>query len=218
MRTEASRSPVTAKLISATRPPPGFRMTTPADKCLTGAMRIDLSVDGHPVTVRDLEPADEQAVLAVFAASDDWFVAATGQPSAPGDVQSAYYSLPEGHEFEDKVLLVIEADRNVVGFVDALRRYPHTASAGVGTFLIHPEFRRLGIGRAVAHALFATAAEQDVAQISAHVVEGWTPGHRFLAALGAAFSEPAVPGDPGNRNLGPNEGSKKVIPATIVIG
>ena len=41
-------------------------------------MRIDLSVDGHPVVVRDLEPADEQAVLAVFAASDDWFVAATG--------------------------------------------------------------------------------------------------------------------------------------------
>ena len=187
-------------------------------KCLTDAMRIDLSVDGHPVVVRDLEPADEQAVLAVFTASDDWFLAATGQPSAPGDVQSAYYSLPEGHEFDDKVLLVIEANREVVGFIDALRRYPHTASVGIGTFLIRPEFRRLGIGRAVAQALSDAAVDQDFAQISTHVVEGWTPGRRFLAALGATFSKPAVPGGSGNRNVGPEEGTKKVIPATIVIG
>ena len=181
-------------------------------------MRIDLSVDGHPVVVRDLEPADEQAVLAVFTASDDWFLAATGQPSAPGDVQSAYYSLPEGYEFDDKVLLVIEADREVVGFIDALRRYPHTASIGVGTFLIRPEFRRLGIGRAVVQALSAAAVEQDIVQISTHVVEGWTPGRRFLAALGATFSKPAVPGGAGNRNVGPEEGTKKVIPATLAIG
>jgi GNAT superfamily N-acetyltransferase len=187
-------------------------------KCLTDAMRIDLSVDGHPVAVRDLEPTDEQAVLAVFNASDDWFLAATGQPSAPGDVQSAYYSLPEGYEFDDKVLLVIEAGREIVGFIDALRRYPYTASVGIGTFLIRPEFRRLGIGRAVAQALSTAAVEQDFVQISTHVVEGWTPGRRFLAALGATFSKPAVPGGAGNRNVGPEEGTKKVIPATIVIG
>ena len=176
-------------------------------------MRIDLSVDGHPVAVRDLEPADEQAVLAVFTASDDWFLAATGQPSAPGDVQSAYYSLPEGYEFDDKVLLVIEADREVVGFIDALRRYPHTASIGVGTF---PS--RRNSGRAVVQALSAAAVEQDIVQISTHVVEGWTPGRRFLAALGATFSKPAVPGGAGNRNVGPEEGTKKVIPATLAIG
>lgn len=193
-------------------------MTAPCAKCLTDAMRIDLSVDGHPVVVRDLEPADEQAVLAVFAASDDWFVAATGQPSAPGDVQSAYYSLPEGYEFDDKVLLVIEADREIVGFVDALRRYPHTASVGIGTFLIRPEFRRLGIGRTVAQALSDAAVEQDFVQVSTHVVEDWTPGRKFLATLGATFSKPAVPGGIGNRNVGPDEGSKKVIPATFMIG
>ncbi|MBS2539543.1 GNAT family N-acetyltransferase [Catenulispora sp. NF23] len=181
-------------------------------------MRIDLFVDGHPVVIRDLEPADEPAVLAVFAASDDWFLAATGQPSAPGDVQSAYYSLPEGYDFEDKVLLVIEAAREVVGFVDALRQYPHIASVGIGTFLIRPEYRRLGIGRAVAAALSAAAVEQDIVQISTHVVEGWVPGRKFLATLGATFSPPAVPGGAGNRTVGPHESARKVIPATIAIG
>jgi GNAT superfamily N-acetyltransferase len=180
-------------------------------------MRIDLIVDGHPVVVRDLLPADEPAVLAVFTASEDWFLAATGQPSAPGDVQSAYYSLPEGYDFDDKVLLVIEADREVVGFVDALRQYPHTASVGIGMFLIRPEFRRLGIGRAVAEALSAAALDQDFVQVTTHVVEGWTPGRKFLAALGATFSRPAVPRGQGNRDSGPGEAARKVIPAIIAI-
>jgi len=166
----------------------------------------DLAV-GHTRSITVELPDDRHTEAQVFLVR-----------SAPGDVQSAYYSLPEGYEFDDKVLLVIEADREVVGFIDALRRYPHTASIGVGTFLIRPEFRRLGIGRAVVQALSAAAVEQDIVQISTHVVEGWTPGRRFLAALGATFSKPAVPGGAGNRNVGPEEGTKKVIPATLAIG
>src|SRR5262249_51306930 len=156
--------------------------------------------------VRDLDPADEEGVLAVFTASEDWFLAATGQPSAPGDVQSSFYSLPEGSDFDDKVLLVIETGGEVVGFVDAVRRTPHIAAVSVGTFLIHPEYRRHGIGRAVAHALFAAASDIDFAQVNTHVVEGWTPGRRFLAALGFSFSAPRRPSGAVNRNVGPGEG------------
>src|SRR5258707_1120111 len=81
----------------------------------TDALRLDigplnLRVGTVAVTVRDLEPEDEDAVLDVYTASEDWFVAETGQPSAPGDVQSSYYALPEGSDVDDKVLLVIEAD------------------------------------------------------------------------------------------------------------
>ena len=90
------------------------------------------------VRVRDLEPDDEDAVLDVFAAAEDWFVAETGQPSAPGDVQSSFYALPEGARLEDKVLLVIEADGEVVGYVDAVLRYPSSTSIGIGTFLVRP--------------------------------------------------------------------------------
>jgi len=179
-------------------------------------MRIEIPIDGHTVVVRDLDPADEDGVLAVFTASEDWFVAATGQPSGPGDLQSSYYSLPPGSDFDDKVLLVIEADGAIVGFIDAVRRYPHIASIGVGAFLIRPEFRRHGIGRAVAEALFAAAVAVDFAQISTHVAEGWVPGRKFLAALGASFSAPRPPGG-GNRNLGPDE-DHAVLPAIIAIG
>ncbi|GAA2048857.1 hypothetical protein GCM10009839_63200 [Catenulispora yoronensis] len=177
-------------------------------------MRIELAVDGHPVTVRDLEPADEDGVLALFIACEDWFVAATGQPSAPGDVQSAFYSLPEGSDLDDKVLLVIETRGRVVGFVDAVRRCPHIAAVSVGTFLIDPDYRRLGIGRAAAQALFSAASDADFAQVNAHVVDGWSPGRRFLAALGFSFSAPRRPTTAINRNLAPGE-DRAVVPALI---
>jgi GNAT superfamily N-acetyltransferase len=180
-------------------------------------MRIELAVDGHPVIVRNLEPADEDGVLSVFTACEDWFVAETGQPSAPGDVQSSFYAVPKGADFDDKVLLVVEAGGEIIGFVDAVRRYPHTAAVAVGAFLIHPDFRRLGIGRTVAEALFAAATEADFVQVNTHVTEGWEPGRRFLAALGFTFSAPRPPAETVDRNVGPGE-NRLVLPAQITIG
>ncbi|NUR59756.1 MAG: GNAT family N-acetyltransferase [Catenulispora sp.] len=180
-------------------------------------MRIELTVDGHPVIVRNLEPADEDGVLGVFAACEDWFVAETGQPSAPGDVQSSFYAVPKGADFDDKVLLVVEAGAEIVGFVDAVRRYPHIAAVSIGAFLIHPDFRRLGIGRAVAEALFTAAADADFAQVNTHVTQGWEPGRKFLAALGFGFSAPRPPAETVDRNTGPGE-DRLVIPAQIAIG
>jgi GNAT superfamily N-acetyltransferase len=173
-------------------------------------MDMTLQIGPAAVAVRDLEPADEAAVLDVFTAAEDWFVAETGQPSAPGDVQSSFYSLPEGAALDDKVLLVIEADGEVVGYIDAVLHYPHPTSIRIGTFLIRPEARRRGIGRAVAEALSAAAGKDGFAQISTHVAPGWGPGRQFLAALGYEFSDPRLPG-PANRRPGPYAGP--VIPA-----
>lgn len=179
-------------------------------------MRIDFRVGKAAISVRDLDPEDEDAVLDVFTACEDWFVAETGRPSVPADVQSALYALPAGSDVDDKVLLVIEADGAVVGFIDAVLRDPHIASIGIGTFVIRPEFRRRGIGGAVARALFDAAAEADFAQISTQVAEGWAPGRRFLAAVGFTISGPRLPSGNARRNPGPCPGL--VIPALIAIG
>lgn len=178
-------------------------------------MRFDLRVGNARVLVRDLEPEDEEGVLEVFAASEDWFSAESGQPSAPGDVQSSFYAIPEGNTFDDKVLLVIDADGAIVGFIDAVLRYPREASIGVGAFLIRPEFRRRGIGGAVVRVLLAAAAEAGYAQISSHVPPGWEVGYNFLAAADFTFAEPRAPRGNTNRNPGPYTGP--VIPALITL-
>ena len=216
---KASRSPGTAKPISATPVTAATRVPRTGAECLTGAMRIDLSVDGHPVVVRDLEPADEQAVLAVFTASDDWFLAATGQPSAPGDVQSAYYSLPEGYEFDDKVLLVIEAGREIVGLH---RRAAPLPAHRLGRHRHVPDPPGVPAARDRARGGPGTVAR-------AAVEAGLRPDqHARRRGLDAG---PQVPGR-ARRGLLPagrtrrrrepqrrsgEEGAKKVIPATIVI-
>ncbi|MFI1717050.1 GNAT family N-acetyltransferase [Streptomyces litmocidini] len=168
------------------------------------AMLLDLEVDGRALRVRDLEPDDEPDVLGLFEACEDWFGHAFGQPAMPGDVQSLYYDLPEGAEFEDKVILVIEAEGRIIGLVDAVREYPERGACSVGSFLIHPEYRRYGLGRTVASALIGALVADGCTEVIASVAEGWRPGLKFLDALGFASEAPREAA-PAHRNPGPGE-------------
>ncbi|MYU51650.1 MULTISPECIES: GNAT family N-acetyltransferase [Streptomyces] len=175
-------------------------------------MLLNLGLGNQRIQVRDLEPRDENDVLALFGAAEDWFVAATGRPAAPGDVQSLYYGLPEGAAFEDKALLVITADGRVVGVIDAVLRHPTAESCSLGLFLVHPAHRRHGLGRLTASALLGELASQGCTDVGASVAEGWQPGLKFLGALGFSFESPRTPAN-ANRNLGPGE--RRIIPAGL---
>lgn len=159
---------------------------------------------GDCFRVRDLKPDDEPDALALFEACEDWFSHAFGQPAMPGDVQSLYYSLPDGAEFENKAILAIEAKGQIKGLIDAVRDYPHRGACSVGLFLIHPDCRRFGLGRAVASALIRSLAADGFTEVVASVTEGWQPGLNFLDALGFASEVPRE-AMPANRNLGPGE-------------
>lgn len=167
------------------------------------------------VRIRDLMPEDEAEVLALFDAAEEWFIAATGQPAAPGDVQSLYYTLPEGAQFDDKVLLVITASNRIVGVVDAVLHHPAAEDCAVGLFLIHPAWQHTGLGLLTANALFSDLAARGFSGVTASLTEGWEPGRAFLERLGFAFDPPRTP-DAMNRNLGPAE--RSVIPARLELG
>lgn len=132
------------------------------------------------LTLREFSPADEAGVLALFADCDDWFQAATGHPSGPGDVQSLFYALPEGASFEQKHLLVAQAE-GMIGFVDLVLHHPAPGEASIGFFLVPKDLRRWGIGREMARAL--AKRFPDVTRV--HVrLDGFEPGSEFLKALG----------------------------------
>ncbi|MCC9309570.1 GNAT family N-acetyltransferase [Kitasatospora sp. RB6PN24] len=167
-------------------------------------MLLGIEMDGRCLRIRDLEPPDEQGVFSLFEACEDWFCHALGQPAMPGDVQSLYYSLPEGAEFENKAILVIEAEGRISGLIDAVREHPHPGACSVGLFLMHPDCRRFGLGRAVASALIGSLAAGGCTEVLASVAEGWRPGLKFLDALGFVAEAPHEAG-PANRNPGPGE-------------
>ena len=132
------------------------------------------------LTLRDFTPADEPEVLRLFADCDDWFQAATGHPSGPGDVQSLFYALPEGAAFEQKHLLVAEA-QGMIGFVDLVLDHPEPRHASIRFFLVPKDLRRWGIGSEMARAL----TERFPAITHVHVrLDDFKPGNEFLKAMG----------------------------------
>ncbi|GGJ25796.1 GNAT family N-acetyltransferase [Streptomyces brasiliensis] len=162
------------------------------------------AVPGGPLLVREPGPGDEARLLELFQACEDWFVAATGLPSGPGDVQSLFYALPEGASPDDKVLLVVEHDDALLGLVDAVRDHPAPGAVSVGLFLLAPSARRLGLGRALAETLLARA--EGFSLVRATVPPGWRPGERFLERLGFDLGAGEAVGEAvGNRRPGPRE-------------
>jgi GNAT superfamily N-acetyltransferase len=168
-------------------------------------MEIELPSSRHRVS--DVLPSDEPGLLRLFEASEDYFVAATGLPAGPGDVQSLFYGLPEGADVRDKQILVVEAPSGeLVGLVDLVLHHPDPDACAVGLFLLRPDARRRGLGSALAAALLERAAEGGVQRVTATVPDGWEPGLAFLAARSFTLSDPEdVPGARANRNTGPRE-------------
>ncbi|MGW4565632.1 GNAT family N-acetyltransferase [Streptomyces sp. NPDC004561] len=162
-----------------------------------------IDVPGERVLVRELGPADEEPLLRLFEECEDWFVAATGLPSGPGDVQSLFYAMPEGASPDDKVLLVLERDGVVAGVVDAVRDHPEPGAVAVGLFLLAPWARGRGLGRALAVSLLARA--EDASVVTATVPPGWRPGECFLQRLGFTL-DTGTRGTTANDRPGPREG------------
>ena len=168
-------------------------------------MEFELPPSHH--RVRDILPSDEPGLLRLFEASEDYFVAATGLPAAPGDVQSLYYGLPEGADVRDKQILVVEDPAGeLIGLVDLVLHYPAPDACAVGLFLLRPDARRHGIGSALTAALLARASAGGVRRITATVPDGWEPGKAFLTARSFTLTGPEdIPGARANRNTGPQE-------------
>ncbi|MDQ1049649.1 GNAT family N-acetyltransferase [Streptomyces sp. V4I2] len=143
-----------------------------------------------PLTVRPMRPEDESDVARVLGDCDDYLVAATGSPALPADVQSLYYALPDGADFEQKHLLVVCDRATVVGVVDAVAGHPDSGTCAVGMFLLTPGTRRKGVGTRAAQRLLQEAAARGMRRVTATCPQGWAPGLAFLRSLGFELHAP----------------------------
>lgn len=155
---------------------------------------------GRIVVREQLEPDDEPGLLRLFAESSDFFEAATGAPSGSADVQSLFYSLPDGASFDDKRQFTVRDGERIIGVIDAVLRYPDVTSCAIGMFLISASHRREGIGTGVAQVLLNELRELGFTTVAASATEGWEPGTAFLRSLGFTFDD-AHAGDHGNRRV-----------------
>ena len=149
---------------------------------------------GPGVRLREIAPDDEPALQAVFAAAEDWFVALTGDHALPGDVQSLFWSAPEGVSPADKVLLVVEHDGEVAGVVDLVPGHPEPGACSVGLFLLAPAHRGRGVGTAAARSLLDLAGRRGISRVTVAVPAGWDASATFLSGLGFTLGDPFTRG------------------------
>lgn len=119
-------------------------------------------------------------------------------------MQSLYYALPAGADFEQKKLLVVLDGDDVIGVIDALLDYPEPKVCSVGLFLIAPSCRGRGVGRSLAAFFLDELRRAGHHRVRTTIHPEWQPGVAFLTQLGFQFGS-RVAHSGVNRNLGSSE-------------
>lgn len=162
-----------------------------------------------PIVVREqIEPEDEAGLLELFDQCNDYFEVATGGPSAPGDVQSLFYALPDGASYDDKRLFTVRDGERIIGLVDAVMRYPTVTSCAIGMFLIAPSHRHQGIGTAVADVLIDELRQIAIDNVTASADDRLPESVEFLTSLGFTLDDPTASAQRRRATLTLEPGSK----------
>lgn len=105
---------------------------------------------GTHITIRALtgEPAEMAALQRVIESAPTYAQRITGVPPGPADAQSTYSIIPEGMSYDDKFVLGVYREAEMVGCVDLFRGFPAPTVAHLGLLLIGEPFQGQGIGRA----------------------------------------------------------------------
>lgn len=123
------------------------------------------------------------------------FRSAFGEPGY-ADAVSTFLALPEGYDYDAKLLLGIWRNRGLAGAIDCLMGYPTPSVWTVGLLVVADRHRRCGIATSVLEWLERTAAGRGAARVRAVLRKGNEAGLAFARARGyAPVEEPAR--DPG---------------------
>lgn len=123
---------------------------------------FDLGLPGY--TVRSLALPDAPAMQRLYEQCLDYCLLVDGRPPSPDAAVEDFSSAPPGKALADKFLFgIVGPQGQLVGLLDALRRYPDDVTWWIGLLLFAPEARAGGLGAAVVRG-FASYAQAHGAQ------------------------------------------------------
>ncbi len=121
-------------------------------------------------SLNELGEDDLQAIQTLFEACEDYFVFTTGGSVTSASAHSLYIQLPEGRSYEDKHILGIYEDFELMGVIDAILNYPDDGTLTLGLFLIDPKCKAVGMKDAY-KLLEKWCMDQKVSKIRVNVYE-----------------------------------------------
>lgn len=137
--------------------------------------------DGRAVTIRPLTETDHAALLAFGQAlpEDDWLYLEDDFQNS--DIIRRLVNASEADNWRQHVAV---ADGVIVGYSIVRRRRGWASHVGEVGLIIAEDWRRSGLGRMLAQAIFAAAVDLGVTKVVVEMLEEQAAGQAIFARLG----------------------------------
>jgi ribosomal protein S18 acetylase RimI-like enzyme len=139
-------------------------------------------VDLESVRLWPMESPDGPLLQELFDDLAD-YPTAFGEPGAAAAV-GTFLALPEGHDYDSKLLLGIWRNGGLAGALDCIMGYPTRTDWTIGMLLVADRHRRSGVASSVLDWLEQTAASRGAARMRAVVRQSNEDGLAFARAHG----------------------------------
>lgn len=93
---------------------------------------------------KEIDESFEPQTLELFQACGDFFSLTSGE--VPIDAHDFFKDLPPGKSYDEKHLIGVFDDEKLVGAIDIVEDYPREKEWIIGFVLVHPDYRRQGLG------------------------------------------------------------------------
>lgn len=93
---------------------------------------------------KEIDESYSEDVLGLFQLCGDFFNLVGGQ--VPTDTEDYFNELPPGKDREEKHLIGIFDGKKLVAAVDIVENYPRDKEWIIGLLVVHPAYRRQGLG------------------------------------------------------------------------
>jgi ribosomal protein S18 acetylase RimI-like enzyme len=142
----------------------------------------DFSIPGY--TVRRLASTDETKVQNFLEVCSDYGILENGRLPEAGDAKALLSDFPPTKSPSDKTVLAIEETKNVVALLDILQHYPDQQIFWIGLLLIHPDYRKKGLGKEIVNSLQTHLKLSMYSEIRLGVLEENHDGYGFWQRMG----------------------------------
>jgi GNAT superfamily N-acetyltransferase len=136
--------------------------------------------------VRAAEGDEAGAIVPLY----EWLFAPPGSKPGAWDERRAEVALRQAIESHDSVVLVAEAEGDLIGFITGYQDL-HSVRFGyrawVEDFAVDPERRSQGVGKALLDAAKAWACERGATHLELDSALARTDAHRFYEREGAEY-------------------------------
>ena len=150
---------------------------------MSSANPVPSSIAGYRTKL--LTFADLPALQDLLEKCADYMELVYGSPTSSNEAEMLVVSLPPGKSLDDKYIIgIFDKTMQMVGFVDAVKDYPHAGDWWVGLLLLTPKSRGRGIGSQLYRAFESWAAGQGAQRVYLGVIEANPRALAFWERLG----------------------------------